>query len=63
LSIDYQKEVWQLHVAFHECVVDAAIVEDREEFRKIIDRAHELFDTLVMWMKRCRRESTSWKAL
>jgi len=55
LEKDYQKGAWQLHIAFHKEVLDAKI-ETEQDFKKILEHAHSLFDTLVMWIEEMQKQ-------
>lgn len=55
---DWKKEAYQLHIAFHETVLNvcpAAKIADkevREGVEKAIGQAHNLFDTLILWIEK-----------
>lgn len=55
LEKDYQKGAWQLHIAFHKEVLDAK-AETEQDFKKILEHAHSLFDTLVMWIEEMQKQ-------
>jgi len=52
---NYQKDAWQLHIAFHKDVLDTK-AETEQDFKKILEHAHSLFDTLVMWIEEMQKE-------
>jgi len=63
---DYQKEAWQLHIAFHREVLDGLDEYLRagpfseleiENIKKIVEDGHNLFDTLVLWIEWMQKEN------
>jgi len=60
---DYQKEAWQIHLLFHKQVLESlerhvSIFGDTEtkDLKKTIETAHNLFDTLVLWVEQMQKE-------
>jgi len=48
---DYAEEANQLHIIFHKDVLDAREITD-----KVLKQAHNLFDTLVLWIEEMQKE-------
>jgi len=56
---DWKKEAYQIHIAFHQTVLDpldraiSKIVdkEAKNELSKISSQMHSMFDTVIMWVE------------
>jgi len=48
---DYAKEANQLHIVFHRNFLDV-----KEKDKRAIRIAHDLFDTLVLWIEEMQKE-------
>jgi len=62
---DYQREAWQLHLAFHQQVLDdlnkhlhqQPITQGEiESIKKIVEHGHSMFDTFVLWIAEMQKE-------
>lgn len=52
---DYQKEAWQLHLSFHQFILDSK-PETLEQAKQILSEAHGMFDTLICWIEEMQKE-------